>query len=342
MSEPQPRNLSPVPSSVVGIALAALVVEAGLVIAAAFLLAPIVVLLVLHALVVFALILRVRAGMRRGEDVGTAVVLCIAVAIAGPFGAVGGACLDWLSAQGQEHRDRLARWYARISLSIESDEVTQLSDNIVIGRSMDLGAPPPQSFSRIIEHGSIGDKQAVLGLVARRFHPHYLPTLKRALLSSEPVIRVQAAAVAARVRGPLTEDVRRQVETLAALPPGAEALRLSREIELSAASGLVEDLQSDAAMAAASKAREMSLTAIEGEASQVLKGTGRKGLHSLADAIVRRDLEAKLLAEGRYGEFRTLRRAFAFPTMGRLRLRALGKPTRRYRRLALVGGGRTA
>lgn len=342
MSEPNSDD-RPKPQSSVIAALAAFVVECALIAASMTLKTPLAVLLAVHAVVVALLAYRCRVVVRSGGDAGTPVVLAVAVGIAGPFGALAGAALDWLSVQGQEHRDRLARWYDRISLSIETDDVTQLSDNVVTGRSMDLGAPAPPSFSRVIEDGSIGDKQAILGLVARRFHPHYLPALKAALLSPEPIIRVQAAAVAARVRGPLTEDVGRLVAKLAETPPGAAALLLCGEIERCAASGLIEDRQNDAATSAARVARAQSLDALEIAAAGLLRGTSTRQRRALFDARVRGELESKLLAERRYGEFRRLRRAFAFAVKGRMRLRVGQWPRqRRAKRAGATGGAASA
>lgn len=323
----------------IAIALAAFVLEAATMASVVFFRLALPVALAAHVLVVAALALRCRAVVRAGGDAGTPTLLAVAVAVAGPFGALGGALVDWLSVQGEEHRDRLQRWYERIALSTDTDDVTKLSDQVVVGRSMDLGSAAPASFARLIEHGSVTEKQAVLGLVARRFHPHYLSALKLALVSEEPVIRVQAAAVAARVRGSLGEEVERLLGALAAGPAAADALRLADEIDLCATSGLLEEQQCARAAEASRQARRQALDGLERAARPALAGTRVSGDGDIGVRAARRALEDRMLSSGRYDEFRRLRRAFAFPVKGRMRFRIGRWPVRRARRFAVVTGG---
>lgn len=339
MSESESKSSSS--SGGVAVVLAAFVVEAALMAGVVLLRLALPVALVLHVLVVGVLAMRCRFVARNGGDAGTPMLQVMAVAIAGPFGALGGLLIDWLSVQGQEHRDRLQRWYERISLSIDTDDVTKLSDRVVVGRTMDLGGPAPQPFARLIEHGSVGEKQAVLGIVARRFHPHYLSALKLALVSDEPVIRVQAAAVAARVRGSLGEEVERLLALLEQKPAAAEMLRLAREIDLCVASGLLEEKQNVRATAAARVARADALERLQAAARPALAGGPVSAGGALGGAEARFVLEDHLLASGRYDEFRRLRRAFAFPAKGRMRFRIGRWPARRTPKLAVVTGGST-
>lgn len=295
--------------------------------------------LAVHAGVVVVLALRCRSVARRGGDAGTPALVAAAVAIAGPFGALGGIVIDWLSVQRQDHRDRLQRWYERISLSTDTDDVTRLSDHVVIGRGMDLASPAPPPFARLIEHGTVAEKQAVLGLVARRFHPHYLAALKIALVSEEPVIRVQAAAVAARVRGMLGDEVTRLLASLDTKSAAADALKIANDIDQCVASGLLEERQSAAATVAARDARSAALAQLVAAAQPALAGSRVSAVGGLTDAAARHALEDDLLARGRFEDFRRLRRAFAFPVSGRLRFRIGRWPQRRMRRFAVVNGG---
>lgn len=325
-----------------GAPFAALLIEAAAMMAVIFYKAPIGSALAVHGIVVAGLVWRVVGAVRSGGDAGTAVLQAVAVAIAGPFGAIGGLVIDWLSVQGQEHRDRLQRWYQRISLSTDVDDLTRLSDQVVIGRSMNLRAAPPPSFTRLLEHGSVGEKQAVLGLVARRFHPHYLSALRTALVSEEPVIRVQAAAVAARVRGELGSEVERLIGVLDGKPGAAEMLRVSDEIVQSVDSGLIEERLGERARRAAAEARDVALTQLAAAARPALSGRSTAPDSSLNQHAARLALEDRLLATQRYEDFRRLRRAFAFPVKGRMRFRVGQWPQRRMRKLSIVTGGSTA
>lgn len=277
--------------------------------------------LAVHALVVVALAARCRPVVRAGGDAGTPALLAIAVAVAGPFGALGGMAIDWLSVQGQEHRDRLQRWYDRISLSVDTDEVTKLSDHISAGRGMDLGSAAPPPFMRLLEHGTVQEKQAVLGLVARRFHPRYLAALQTALVSDEPAIRVQAAAVAARVRTSLSEEVERRLAELATVTAPADMLAISDELARCAESGLLEEKQRQRAEVSSRAARVRAIEVMSAAARPVFAGAPVAARHPLSDRTARTALEDVLLAQGRFADFRRLRRAFAYPVKGQLRFR---------------------
>lgn len=321
------------------VAFAALAVEAGLMAGVVFYGMGLAAALGLHALVVAALGLRCRHVFRTAGDTGTPALLTAGVAVAGPFGALGGLLIDWLSKQGQEHRDRLQRWYDRISLSIDTDDVTKLSDHVVIGRGMDLGGAPPAPFARLLEHGSVAEQQAVLGLVARRFHLHYLAALKTGLVSDEPVIRVQAAAVAARVRGTLGAEVDRLLAALGQGGSAAEMLRLCSDIDQCVASGLLEEKQNARAQAASVEARARAVERLAAAARPALVGARVAADGGLGDLAARQALEDALLGRERYDDFRRLRRAFAFPVKGRMRFRIGRWPGRRTRKFAVVTGG---
>lgn len=306
----------------IAVAGAAFLIEALGMASIVLLRAPIAYALLVHALVVVALAVRCRSVVRAGRDAGTPALLTVAVAVAGPFGALGGMAIDWLSVQGQEHRDRLQRWYDRISLSVDTDEVTKLSDHIVAGRGMDLGSAAPPAFIRLLEHGTVQEKQAVLGLVARRFHPRHLAALQTALVSDEPVIRVQAAAVAARVRTSLGEEVERRLEELATITAPAEMLAISDELARCAESGLLEEKQRRRAEISSREARARAIEAMTAAARPVIAGAPVAAWHPLADKTARTALEDVLLAQGRFADFRRLRRAFAYPVKGHMRFRA--------------------
>ena len=55
-------------------------------------------------------------------------------------------------------------------------------------------------FATIMATGTVMHKQAVLGIIAQRFHPDYMPHLRAGLTSPELAVRASAAAVFAKLR----------------------------------------------------------------------------------------------------------------------------------------------
>ena len=281
----------------------------------------------LHLIVVAVLVAWMSVCRRRGDDVGMPAVLAISVAVAGPFGALGGLLLPRLSRTDATDTARLAQWYDRISMSIETDAMSRLSDHVAIGRSLDLGAPAPAPFAALLEGGSVAEKQAILGLIARRFHPDYLPALKIALISPEPVIRVQAAAVAARVRGDLAALTGRLiVEANDPARPAGKVLQAVEQLRHCVASGLMEDKDIARVTGPMMLLEHRTLAHLD-TATQARHGmSGRMALGVLAnDTDARVAYEARLLSEKRYGEFRALRRAVAWRSEGRFRYRSVSR-----------------
>ena len=296
-------------------AVLALIAETGLVCAVAINRSHLPLALTAHGIVVLLLLMRAWRLSTTQRDGAAAMLLALMVAIAGPFAALGGLLLGWMSRHGPEDSERLEAWYARISFSTEVSATTQLSDRILTGRIADLSGDMPSSFLGVLANGSIREKQVVLGLIARRFHPDYLPALQKALVSEEPVIRVQAAAVAAKVRGDLTERTDKLLQA-AADPTTAvdEALRLLSEAERCVGSGLMEEPD-----------RLRATAVIEGllaAAADRLDRNPAAARTTQIEPLLGR-YEAHLLAQRRYRDFRLLRRDRAWRAKGASRFRPI-------------------
>ena len=272
-------------------------------------------LLAVHAAAIAALGLNLRDCRQHGEDTSLALLGLIASFAVGPAGAIGAGCLDVLVRLNSSEGRLLADWYERISLATAVDPVTRHCDDVSAGRAMNLTAGVPASFLAAIESGTLADRQAVLGIVARRFHADYLPVLQAALKSTEPVIRVQAAAVAAHVR----PDISRLFKaTLDAVPAAgadpAKALQLLQHMDAMTASGLLDerDRLRGLAVAASLGDRILADLGTRTTASRDVAGTG--------DA-----LERLLLARGRFAQLRTHRSARrTLRSRPRARIRRLG------------------
>jgi hypothetical protein len=257
----------------------------------------------LATMLVLALLVALAAGQSR--DTTPTMLALIAGTAMGPAGALGGACLGLLDGRGDRPGPLVEQWYERIALSAAVDPATRLCDDVGVGRTLDLGAEPPPAFPSIMASGTLAQRQAVLGHIARNFHADYLPTLRIALESPEPVLRVQAAAVAAHI-GPKVRRhfALRAAETAAAEASPMAALGLLTELEALIGSGLLDERER---LAGTELVRRL------GDA--VLAGLGRAPLNVAAGADIaaaarlESSLERLLVERGCFARLRSERAA---------------------------------
>ncbi len=272
-----------------------------------------------HLAVTAAVALLLWRPLRSGADGGVALLGVLATFATGPFGAAGTLVLPALAATNRLSEARLAGWYQRIALSAEQDDFTRTSDAIAIGRAANLAAPTPNELAHTFRGGATAGQQTALGMIARNFHPAYLPVLKIALESPEPVIRVQAAAVAARVR----ETMKREIGPMLAraadpqLAPD-DALALAADLDMSAASGLLEDASRSSAVRAGAGLKARTFARLDAEAGRTRSGTPRLTTAPVAEAYL-----AHLLETGRIADFRAARTRVRLPVIGRYRRRCV-------------------
>lgn len=245
---------------------------------------------------------RTRASL---SDVSPYALALIASAIAGPAGAVLSVLALQHSAREETHPERLAAWYDRIALAGDVDPVTALYNSVAMGRAVATSTTPPQMFERVMINGSLEDRQTCLGLIARQFTPSYAAALRLALVSPEPVIRVQAAAVAVKVRGELKATF---ANTLArSREPGlspSQAAGFAVALKGLVGSGLLEDEDRDQGLSAVQ-------TLIHAAASDLASG---REAGSAIDAASQDLLETELLRLGHFAAFRKQRGRYLAPS----------------------------
>lgn len=283
--------------------------------------------LMIHFAIVSTLVLRIRRLNRTGADCGPTLLLSVATLIVGPLAPLGVMAVAMLTRHGRESDQLLKTWYERISLSTEINPVSRLAEKVAIGRTIDLGAPAPRAFADVLREGSVHDQQAVLGLIARNFHPNHLPSLQIALTSPEPVIRVQAAAVAAHIRVPLNARIQAALQGASdTATPVVEALRIAAEADIALASGLIEEGDRVRLSSLSAQIHTRALSAIDHAA--LAHPMGAAGL-ALAPRVLDA-YETYLLQERRFDEFRRLRARQRRPMYGQFVFRR-ARWTRRLR-----------
>jgi hypothetical protein len=194
----------------------------------------------------------------------------------------------------------LKDWYARLSRASGSLPSAELTDRVIAGRVIDTAAAPPSRFEDVIAHGTLAERQAALGLMARRFHTDFAPALQAALRSPEPVVRVQAAAVVARVRA----DLKARIKSLLAMSASRTSdHRIADAAELIrlAACPLVDRADAEKCRRAATESLQVVLVTRR----DVLSAAAR------ADRETAPVIERYLVSAGRFRDFRVSRRIHA-------------------------------
>lgn len=261
-----------------------------------------------HLVLIAGLVIMVFARRKSNRDLTVPLFTLIAVSAAGPVGALATLIALALLSLPAQSSSLLDDWYHRISLSTAVDAETRLSDRVSSGRVLKADAPAPQALVSTIVGGTMHERQAALGLIARFFHPNHLAALSLALRCEEPVIRVQAAAVAARIRPRLAEDVAGLVSRAggvtattdgvgAAVPDIGVRLDTVRHLDAAIASGLLDPPMREAA----TKAADLIVASIDVIRVPVSKWP------SLEDRARIEILESRLIASRNFKALRVLR-----------------------------------
>ena len=258
--------------------------------------------LLLHAVIVAVMLAWIDKRGKDKREVGSLLLVTFLFAAIGPIGAIASIALLPRSTWQPEQPELLANWYERIANAVETDEVTRLCELVATGRTSDLGGNAPGSFTAIMDRGTIDDRQAALGVIARNFHTDYLTALLLALKNEEPVIRVQAAAVATKVRGDLRTLIDRIATTTAALSAGTPAaLSTAAQLDAAVASDLLDEGDRIRARVLADRLK-------------VQTSSPRRPALRAVPIVDRHAVEAALIANSQFSRLRVGRRIAAVET----------------------------
>lgn len=316
----EPGSAEPIcrPGEVIAVALVLLVAELALILGASALRLAEGWLVPGHLIVMAGMVAWLDHRAQQRRDTRLLMVLALATLVAGPIGAALSLLVLPFATRRSYDSRLLEAWYGRIGEAVSVDRASRLSADVATGRTLATDAPAPSAFARVIEQGSLTERQAALGLIARKFHPDYAPTLAAALKSGEPVVRVQAAAVAARVRRDLQARVRELLGSVSELAgEGQKAMSAAAELEGAVRSGLLDEGDRARAVAASVRLRKAGAEALTAANTSRVP---RERAAALA-------LEDELLASGRFADFRLARRRRGLAETGAFVVRRLGRRT---------------
>ena len=147
------------------------------------------------------------------EDKSLWTIGLMTTALVGPLGAI---CVTMLSI-GERHArpssDLLAAWYRRICGDLSPDHAGQIYAAISTDRAVRAGSRGFRCFVDTIQHGTMSEKQALLGLIGLKYHNDYFPLLGLALRSREACVRAQAAAVFVKLKEEFKRRLKSSVAT---------------------------------------------------------------------------------------------------------------------------------
>jgi hypothetical protein len=151
-----------------------------------------------------------------GNQLGFALPLTVATAVAGPIGAGSMLAAMLLTEFFRRSAKPAADWLDGLDEARGSGTRTNPSRD----REGAVSAVEVTPLMDILEMGDELQKQEVVALVTRSFRPALAPLLKRALEDSSNAIRVQAATAMARIEGRFLHRAM-QLDQLAAKKPGS-------------------------------------------------------------------------------------------------------------------------
>ena len=267
--------------------------------------------LLMHLAAIAVLVLILFWRRSADEDLTISAIMVLVIAVAGPAGALVSMAMLAAVDHAGAGPEVLHKWYARLSQASGADPAAELHDRVSAGRVLKTEAPAPENFVDIIAEGTLTERQAALGLMARHCHPDFAPALQAALRSPEPVVRVQAAAVVSRVRGNLKSRIRAMIATPHDLEiaDAAELLRLAR-------CPLVDRPEAEKCRAGATGVFKSALA----------NGRDVKAAAVTADTGTAPEIERFLMEGGRLQDFRIARRIHGLVIGGDYRVRMISKP----------------
>ncbi len=135
---------------------------------------------------------------RRNEDLAIPSLAMIAVLIFGPFGPLG-ICILVITYRIMLHYAvSFETWYSNLFPQIRG-YATEAFERIELGWDQYEREYYVFPFRDVFDFGSLSQKQAVLDTIAMNFKPRFISLLRDALKDKSNAIRIQAAAIAAKV-----------------------------------------------------------------------------------------------------------------------------------------------
>lgn len=173
----------------------------------------------------------------------------------GPLGLLG-SLVAWLLKRRHDRRGvaQDARWLSMMSPSPTEGWKKHGREHLLPQEDPAIRAaledqPSVGSFSDILSHGSVTQRQAVVSAIAARYQPSFAPSLQRALRDPDTTVRMMAAAAIERLETRHLEASMAFESAWAQAPEDPmAALRLAQHYDAYANSGLIDAVRTRRAL----------------------------------------------------------------------------------------------
>lgn len=191
--------------SILGIALFAAIVEAGILYFLYARLGPAWIAALMHVLAVALLGLGTWKVRPNGGHSRYLVLLFVTTAFLSIFGPLGTMLAMLLYVQFRRNATPFEEWYASLFPDHFDAPSEKLYEMLTRGLADSAKQENVTSFTDVLQYGSIEQKRAVISLLTRDFKPEFAPALQSALSDANPAVRVQAATAAASIENAFLE-----------------------------------------------------------------------------------------------------------------------------------------
>ncbi|MGE0754427.1 MAG: hypothetical protein AB7L92_04635, partial [Alphaproteobacteria bacterium] len=170
--------------------------------------------LVFHALLAAAAGFLAFVGSAMDREGRFLLLLFIASATAGVFGAAGTVLAIVLHIWFMRFAQPFSNWFSSIFPSSPLTNNEQVYEDIQVGRDESSKPYSVISFMDVIRYGSEAQKRVALSKMTSRFHHSFAPAFKQALNDNSNNIRVQAATAISKIENQFTARAIRVIDLL--------------------------------------------------------------------------------------------------------------------------------
>lgn len=174
-----------------------------------------------------------------------ALLLLVSTAALGPIGFVGAVfSLALRQVSGRISARKLDEYYAWMAGETKVDAAAELYKDLTLGREQPGRDMANATIIDLLRWGTLDEKYKMIAALGRNFRPELVPALRFALASEDPTIRIQAAALVAKVEKDFTQRwlaLRSEIENDPTQPERYFAL--ARHLDEYAYAGIVDSLR---------------------------------------------------------------------------------------------------
>lgn len=200
--------------------------------------------LVLHLIVLLFLLLLVRFIFQRGEDLNYPLLLLVAVFGTGPFGAAGFLVFAALRPIYSYFSTPASVWFEGLFPEHQQSQFSTIYQRITSGWDDYSQLSEISSFQDLFNYGTLSQKQTVLDAIVKDFDPIYAPILKRALDDPHNTVRIQAAAIVAKIDLDFDEQLKKNMRAYSETPDDPDViLKLAQHYDSFTSSGIMDAMR---------------------------------------------------------------------------------------------------